>query len=73
MTRIVAPLVAVSRHEGKPIGRLHPVVTIKGVTYLVVMDELAAVDTQLLGSHIGSLAHQRSELIAALDLLFMGI
>ncbi|MFN0252050.1 MAG: CcdB family protein [Kofleriaceae bacterium] len=72
-TRIVAPLVAVRRHEGKPVARLHPVVTLKGAAYLVVMDELAAVDSHLLGSRVGSLAHHRSDLIAALDLLFTGI
>jgi toxin CcdB len=72
-TRVVAPLVALRNHEGKPIGRLHPVVTVKGGSYLVVVDELAAVDSNLLGTRVASLAERRSDLVAALDLLFTGI
>jgi toxin CcdB len=72
-TRIVAPLVALRRHEGKPIARLHPVVTVKGTNYLVVIDQLAAIDGHLLGARVGSVQGQRSELVAALDLLFTGI
>ena len=72
-TRVVVPLVTVKRYGARPITRLNPVVKVKGVDYVLVFQELAAVPTSALGDAFGSLASRRSDLVAAVDLLFTGI
>ena len=72
-TRIVAPLIAVKRYAPKPITRLNPIVRIKGADYVVIVQDLASVLTSELGEIVGSLGAQRSELVAALDLMFTGV
>jgi toxin CcdB len=72
-TRIVAPLVAVKRYAPKPITRLNPIARIKGTDYVVVMQDLASILASELGEIVGSLGDRRSELIAALDLVFTGV
>jgi toxin CcdB len=72
-TRVVAPLTSVKRLNGKPIGRLNPVVKIDGKPYAILFQELAAIPTKALGSPAGDLRDRRDELVAALDLLFTGI
>lgn len=72
-TRVVAPLSSVKRLGGKPIGHLNPVVTVAGVDYAILLQELAALPVKALGKSVGNLGERRSELIAALDLLFTGI
>lgn len=72
-TRVVVPLVTLKRYGAKPISRLDPTVLILGVEYVLVFQELAAIPTAALGQPVVSLAKRRSELIAALDLLFTGI
>ncbi len=72
-TRVVAPMISVKKHGARPITRLNPLVKVRGVDYLILFQELAAVPTAALGEVVGSLAARRSELIAALDLLFTGV
>lgn len=72
-TRVVAPLTAVKRLNGKPISRLNPIVDVEGTRYSVLFQELAALPVTALGAEAGSLRARREELIAALDLLFTGI
>lgn len=72
-TRVVAPLTAVKRLNGKPIGRLNPIVEVEGKQYAVMFQELAALPVTALGVAAGSLRARRDDLIAALDLLFTGI
>ncbi len=71
-TRVVAPLMTVKRY-GKPITRLNPTVSIDGTVYVIVFQELAAIPAVALDDAITSVAARRSDLIAALDLLFTGI
>lgn len=71
-TRIVVPLTPPKRYGSKPITRLNPV-TIDGGAYVLVFQELAGIPVASLGQRVGSLADRRTELIAALDLLFTGI
>lgn len=73
VTRVVAPLSAVKRLGGKPIGHLNPVVELEGTKYAILFQEIAALPAQALGEPIGNLGGRRDELIAALDLLFTGI
>lgn len=72
-TRVVVPLTTVRRYGAKPITRLDPTAKIAGVEYVLVFQELSAVPASVLGDPVGSLASRRTELIAALDLLFTGI
>jgi toxin CcdB len=72
-TRVVAPLTAVKRLNGKPISRLNPIVEVEGALYAVLFQEMAALPVAALGATAGSLRARRDELIAALDLLFTGI
>jgi toxin CcdB len=72
-TRVVAPLTAVKRLNGKPISRLNPIVEVDGRQYAVLFQEVAALPAAALGPAAGSLRSRRDELIAALDLLFTGM
>ena len=72
-TRVVVPLVTLKRYGAKPITRLNPVIDVAGVPYVLVFQELAAVPPAALGGHVGSLASNRAQLVAALNLLFTGV
>lgn len=72
-TRVVVPLTTLKRYGGRPITRLNPVVTIGSTQYVMVFQDLAAVPVTALGDRVDSLAPQRDELVAAIDLLFTGI
>ncbi|HYA07117.1 MAG TPA: CcdB family protein [Xanthobacteraceae bacterium] len=68
---IAAPLVETAvRLTG---SRLHPSITISGRTYVIVVEELAAVEPNSLGRVITSAESIRYEIIAAIDFLFTGI
>jgi toxin CcdB len=71
-TRVVVPM-ARRKRFGKPITRLNPLCTIRGVEYVLVFQELAAVPLSALGAPVTSLSSRRDELVAAIDLLFTGI
>jgi toxin CcdB len=66
------PLAPRRKYGATPIKRLNPIVSVRGVEYIAVVQELAAIPTRELGEVHGSLLAQRNELIAALDLLFTG-
>ena len=71
-TRVVVPLTRLDGH-GPPVSRLNPTATIDGVDHVLVFQELAAVPVSALGEPIASLGPRRTELVAALDLLFTGL
>ncbi len=71
-TRVVVPLIPLKKY-GKPITRLHPTAMIAGVEYVLKFHDLAAIPANVLVRPVDSLAHRRTELIAALDLLFTGV
>ena len=70
-TRIVAPLRAADRHAALP--GLTPQVEVEGATWIVRMQELAAVPGSELGDRIGSLIGDRDALKRALDILIDGV
>lgn len=72
-TRVVVPLAKRGRSGPKPIARLNPVVKLGRTEYLLIFQELAAVPLSVIGPRCGSLASRRTELIAAIDLLFTGL
>jgi toxin CcdB len=72
-TRVVVPMTKLKRSGPKPITRLNPMVRLEGADYVLVFQELAAIPRSALGDVVTSLAPQRDELVAAIDLLFTGI
>jgi toxin CcdB len=70
--RIVAPLVPRSRLSGT-VGRMTPHVDIDGVAHVVLVPALAAVPAADLKGIRGQLVRYRSELVASLDYLFLGV
>jgi len=71
-TRVVVPLVPRKRYSGKPPTKLTLMATLRGVEYVLVVPELAAIPKSALGEVVGSLAARRGDLVAALDLLLTG-
>lgn len=71
-TRVVVPLYLESVASLHPITRLTPVVSFQEKTLVAMIPELAGVSKRHLGPPVGELASLRSEMIAALDLLFTG-
>jgi toxin CcdB len=72
-TRVVVPMAALKQYPLKPLTRLNPTARVRGADYVLVFQELAAIPKSALGETRGSLSARRSDLIAALDLLFTGI
>ncbi|MEP6859734.1 MAG: CcdB family protein [Deltaproteobacteria bacterium] len=72
-TRIVAPMIAAKRYGRKPITRLNPIARVNRADYVVVVQDLASIPITELGELVTSLRAHRSELIAALDLMFTGV
>lgn len=72
-TRIMAPLV-LAKPAGEPTMRgLNPVISIEGQDYFLSTAEMASVPVKDLSSCRGNLAEHRSELLAAVDLLFTAV
>ncbi|NUO49884.1 MAG: CcdB family protein [Polyangiaceae bacterium] len=72
-TRVVVPMATVKQYGATPISRLNPIFKIQGARYVLVFQELAAIEANGLGEQVGTLAAHRAELVAALDLLLTGI
>jgi toxin CcdB len=69
-TVVVAPL---ETSEGaKYADRLNPHVHVEDKPFTLIAQEIVTVRKSVLGATCGSLANQRDEIIAALDLLFTG-
>ena len=69
-TVVVAPLAASTRV--KPVARMMPVVAVADVEHYLMTQELAAISRSVLKKPVGSIAAWRSEIVAALDLIFLG-
>ena len=70
-TRIVVPLMAVGRV--KLMTRLNPVFEIEGKKVVMSTTELAGIALKDVGETVGSLASERTQIIAALDYVFAGV
>ncbi|CAD5109212.1 CcdB family protein [Zestomonas carbonaria] len=70
-TRMVVPLSRDRSLQG--IARLTPRVSIDGEDYLLLTPQMAGIASRDLGKPVGSLAHLRDEILAAIDLLITGI
>jgi toxin CcdB len=70
--RIVAPL-ALRARMTHTTPRLAPLVSVGGNEYLVLVPRLAMLPVTSLREHRGQLAGYRDAIVAALDLLFLGV
>jgi toxin CcdB len=71
-TRVVAPLADPGLIDGKLAKILNPSFVVEGRKVVMLTPELAGIPRKALGSRVGTLAPQRAEIIAALDLTFTG-
>jgi len=70
-TRVVVPLLPLDIAP-TPAGTLNPVFDIDGKRFSMVTQFMAAIPAQMLKTCVGNVESQRSEITAALDLLFQG-
>jgi toxin CcdB len=70
--RIVAPLAPRAKLAGT-VGRMTPHVKVAGSDYVLLVPSLAAVRAADLRKSKGNLASHRTEIVAALDYLFLGV
>jgi toxin CcdB len=68
---VVAPVA--NAHSSLMGTRLHPALDLAGSTYVVLVEQMAAVSRQTLGRVVGSADPWRYQIVAAIDLLFTGI
>jgi toxin CcdB len=70
-TRLVVPLVAADLSPA-PIRRLHPRVVVMAREYVLATHLMASVPRSELGSPLGDLWDYYDEIVAALDMIFLG-
>jgi toxin CcdB len=70
--RIVAPLVP-RKSLSAIAGRLTPIVVVEASEHVVLVPALAGVHRRDLAVRVASLAAARTEVLAAIDLLFFGV
>lgn len=71
-TRVVVPLTRVAGFVKKPVTHLTPTVEFDGERYVLMTPQLAGISRKDLGPAVGSLAGQRSTILAAIDFLVTG-
>lgn len=71
-TRVVVPLIK-TEEMPKPAKRLNPRLMVENTAVVMSTAELAGIPARALGEKVASLAGQRDEIIAALDMLFTGL
>ena len=71
-TRVIVPLVR-EEEMGKSVKGLHLRFKVKGEIVVLSTAELAGLPIRSLGDKVASLKSKRDEIIAALDLVFVGI
>lgn len=72
-TRVVVPMAPKKTWAAARLSRVNPTATVERVEYVLVFQEMAAIPGSVLGEPVASLASRRTDLIAALDVLFTGV
>ena len=72
-TRVVVPLSPVAAARDVVMKQLAPILAIDGKQYVMLTPQLAGISTRELGQPIGNVVDERATIIAALDLLIIGI
>jgi len=71
---VVAPLRSLGEGNPMPILRLNPTLEIEGERLFVRVQDLAAIPARALTNNpVANLAHLRTEIVSALDMLFQGL
>jgi toxin CcdB len=71
-TRVVVPLARVE-NVAKSTRRLNPTLRIDGADFVMMAEHLAAVQRGSLGRPVASLDGRRDDIIAAIDVLIVGV
>ncbi len=71
-TRIVVPIRKAADFIDKTINKIHVPLEIKNKEYIAFISEMAAISTGMIGSTVANGTPMRTEIIAAIDLLFTG-
>ena len=72
-TRVVVPLSPVAAARDVVMKQFAPILAIDGKQYVMLTPQLAGISTRELGQPIGNVVDERATIIAALDLLIIGI
>jgi toxin CcdB len=71
-TRVVAPLYLADAY-GPAARHLNPILSVKGTKVVMSSAELATIPRRVLQNPVATVASARSEIVGALDFLFLGI
>jgi len=71
-TRLVIPLIPLSKYASKPIKELMPIIVINSKKYIVLTPLQAGIHKKLLGNFIADMSTQRQEIISSIDFLLTG-
>ena len=71
-TRLVIPLSLKSRFNEKSMKNLTPILSIKGIEYLVLTPQMAAIQKKYLGTFVEECTKYRNEIISSIDFLITG-
>jgi toxin CcdB len=71
-TRLVIPLILVSKYKNKVIKELMPIVKINKKEYVVIVPLMASIHKNNLGQIVTDVGSKRQEIIYALDFLITG-
>jgi toxin CcdB len=71
-TRLVIPLVLLSKYETQPIKELMPILLINNKKYVVLTPLQSGIHKKNLGNFVVDISSKRQEIISALDFLLTG-
>ena len=71
-SRIVVPLRKTADVKNRSISKIHVPIEIADEEYIAFISEMAAIPAEILGSVISNGTSKRTEITAAIDLLFTG-
>ena len=70
-SRVVVPLIPAKLY-GPPIGKLNPMFEMDGISLVLAVADIAAVDSRELKTQVADFSAHRDRIVAALDFLFQG-
>jgi toxin CcdB len=70
-TRLVIPLLRAAAVP-VPVRRLHPIFEIEGAEYVMATHLMAAIAERQLGRPLGNLSRHYDEIVAAIEMVFLG-
>lgn len=72
-TRLVIPLAAQTNFRSGVISKLCPVLEVNGEPFVALTQQMAGIESRLLGKEVADLSAYRTEIIAAIDFAVVGI